>query len=96
MRAASEKTFPVLTAMHHTGKNVRGYPGGARHKPTLSAPCAARCRLLSLPLIVQHRQRCFPHVGDRNPAAGTTRMQRDRDGQRPFPQTAGHAGCVAG
>ena len=51
MKAASEKTSPVLTVMHHAGKNAQEYPGGARHKPTLSVPCAALCHLLSLPLI---------------------------------------------
>ena len=51
MKAALEKTFPVLTAMHYAGKNAQAYPGGARLKPTLSAPYAARCQLLSLPLI---------------------------------------------
>ena len=25
--------------MRHAGKNVQGYPDGARHKPTLSVPC---------------------------------------------------------
>ena len=39
------------TAMRHAGKNAQAYPDGARHKPTLSAPCAAPCYLLSLPLI---------------------------------------------
>ena len=51
MKAASEKTFPVLTIMHHAGKNAQEYPDGARHKPTLLVPCAALCHLLSLPLI---------------------------------------------
>ena len=51
MKAASEKTFPVLTAMHHAGKNAQGYPDGARLKPTLSVPYVALCHLLSLPLI---------------------------------------------
>ena len=30
MKAASEKTSPVLTAMHHTGKNAQGYLDGAQ------------------------------------------------------------------
>ena len=34
-------------------------------------------------------------MGDRNTAVGTTRVQRDRDGQRPLPQAAEHARCVA-
>ena len=51
MKAASEKTSPVLTAMHHAGKNAQAYPDGAKHKPTLSVPCVALCHLLSLPLI---------------------------------------------
>ena len=51
MKAASEKIFPVLTVMHHAGKNAQGYPDGAKHKPTLLAPCVALCHLLSLPLI---------------------------------------------
>ena len=51
MKAASEKTFPVLTVMHYAGKNVQAYPGGARLKPALSVPYVALCHLLSLPLI---------------------------------------------
>ena len=37
--------------MHYAGKNAQAYPGGARHRPTLSVPCVALCHLLSLPLI---------------------------------------------
>ena len=51
MKAASEKTSPVLTAMRYAGKNAQAYPDGARHKPTLSAPSVVLCHLLSLPLI---------------------------------------------
>ena len=51
MKVASEKTFPVLTAMRHAGKNAQGYPDGTKHRPTLSVPCVARCHLRSLPLI---------------------------------------------
>ena len=39
------------TAMRHAGKNAQWYPDGARHEPTLSVPCVARCHLLSLPLL---------------------------------------------
>ena len=51
MKAASEKTSPVLTAMRHAGKNAQAYPDGTRRKPTLSVPCVALCHLLSLPLL---------------------------------------------
>ncbi|WP_298639576.1 hypothetical protein, partial [uncultured Cardiobacterium sp.] len=38
MEAASKKTSPVLTSMHHAGKNAQGYPDGARHKQRYRCP----------------------------------------------------------
>ena len=61
MKAASEKTSPVLAAMHHAGKNAQGYPDGARHKPALSVPYVAPCHLLSPPLIAAWTELFFIH-----------------------------------
>ena len=101
MKAASEKTSPVLTAMHHAGKmrgGIRVEQGtNQRYRcPVWHVPFAFTAFNCSIDSDVFHTW------ADRNTAAGTTRVQCDRDGHAPFRkrqdtldalQAEGHTGC---
>ena len=61
MKAVSEKTSPVLTVMHHAGKNAQAYPDGVRHKPTLKSEVIERYDFADL-LEVQRRFDPWRHI----------------------------------
>ena len=102
MKAASEKTSPVLTAMHHAGK----MRGGIRvEQGTNQRVIGALCGTVPFAFTAfdcSIDSDVFHTWADRNTAAGTTRVQCDPDGHAPFRkrqdtldalQAEGHTGC---